>query len=206
VILMRTQRRPAGFLVAMATAVLAVITAAVPAAAHAEFESSTPAPDSTVKELPRTVTLTFSEPVRTPAFVEVTAPSGDNIATGDVRVRDADLIQRIRHSTEAGQYALSYRVTSDDGHPVSGTVRFRLAVGAGETAAEEGASQPAPPPPAQSEPTESGDTGLGTGQLVVLLVALALAVGALVVGTRRALAHSATMVEGGKKSGRSRRT
>ncbi|MDQ4084258.1 MAG: copper resistance protein CopC, partial [Actinomycetota bacterium] len=192
-------------LVVAAAAVLAVAATAPPAAAHAEFESSTPGAGATVEQLPRAVTLTFSEPVRTPAFVAVTGPSGTDIARGGVRVRDADLIQPVGATAETGQYAMSYRVTSADGHPISGTVRFTLAAGAGAggpTPAREGKPQPAPP----SQPDASGDTGggLGTGQLLLLLAALAVGLGALALGTRRALRHSVSMVQGGK-SGRSRR-
>jgi copper resistance protein C len=203
---MRPQQRICRVLAAAtAAAVLAVLAGTLPAAAHAELVSSTPAAGGTVQELAGAVTLTFSETVRTPAFVQVTGPSGSDIARGGVRVRDADLTQPVQRSTDPGQYAVAYRVTSADGHPISGTVRFTLAAPAGgDDPAQSAAPQPAPSPPAQSQP-DAGGGGLGTGQLVVLLAALAVGLGALAVGTRRALRHSVAMVEDGK-SRRSRRT
>ena len=71
---MRTHKRLAGLLVVLATAALSVIATAPVATAHAELESTTPKQGSTVQRLPQQVTLTFSEPIRTPAFVEVTGP------------------------------------------------------------------------------------------------------------------------------------
>ena len=196
---MRAQRRLAGMLVVVTAAtVLGGLAGALPAAAHAELVSSTPASGGTVQQLPGAVTLTFSEPVRTPAFVEVTGPSGSDIARGDVRVRDADLTQPVERSTESGQYAMAYRVTSADGHAISGTVRFTLAAPTADTEPTRSAApQPAPSPPAQSQPPDTGG-GLGTAQLVLLVAALAIGLAALAVGTRRALTHSVAMVEGGK--------
>jgi copper resistance protein C len=194
---MRTRKRIAGMLVAALAAVLTVLTGTQPAAAHAELVSSTPAAGGTVRELPRAVTLTFTEPVRTPAFVQVTGPSGSDLARGVARARDADLTQPVERSTEAGPYTVAYRVTSADGHPVSGTVRFTLAAPVGDDDPAQSAA-PQPAPPAQSQPPDDGGGGLGTGQLVVLLAALAVGLGALAVGTRRALRHSVGLVEGGK--------
>jgi len=205
---MRTHTRLAGLLVALATAALSVVVTAPVATAHAELESTTPKQGSTVQRLPQQVTLTFSEAIRTPAFVEVTGPGSAKVASGDVQVRDEVLTQQLGDAG-GGAYALSYRVTSADGHPISGTVRFTVAGGAGGGNASGGNEQSTPAPTADrtegaggtgqnSTPAapaeESG--GLGTSQLVLLLGALVLGIAALAVGTRRALRHSSAMVDG----------
>ena len=69
---MRTATYLPRLLMAVVTAALSVAATAPPAVAHAELSSSSPAGGATVQELPRKVTLTFTESVRTPAFVAVT--------------------------------------------------------------------------------------------------------------------------------------
>ena len=205
---MRTHTRLAGLLAALATAALSVVVTAPVATAHAELESTTPKQGSTVQRLPQQVTLTFSEPIRTPAFVEVTAPGSANVASGDVQVRDDVLTQQLGDAAGGGAYSLSYRVTSADGHPISGTVRFTVAGGAGGGNASGGDEQSTPAPTADSTEGAGGtgqnstpaapaeeSGGLGTTQLVLLLGALVLGIAALAVGTRRALRHSSAMVD-----------
>ncbi|MGH3317923.1 MAG: copper resistance CopC family protein [Nocardioidaceae bacterium] len=200
---MRTHTRLAGLLVALATAALSVVVTAPVATAHAELESTTPKQGSTVQRLPQQVTLTFSEPIRTPAFVEVTGPGSANVASGDVQVRDEVLTQRLADTAGGGAYSLSYRVTSADGHPISGTVRFTVAGGAG------GGNEQSTPAPSGDSTEGAGGTGqnntpaapaeesggLSTTQLVLLLGALVVGIAGLALGTRRALRHSSSMVD-----------
>lgn len=217
---MRTHTRLAGLLVALATAALSVVVTAPVATAHAELESTTPKQGSTVRRLPQQVTLTFSEPIRTPAFVEVTGPGSANLASGDVQVRDEVLTQQLGDAAGGGAYSLSYRVTSADGHPISGTVRFTVAGGAGGAGGgnASGGNEQSTPAPTTDNTEGAGGTGqnntpaapaeesggLGTTQLVLLLGALVLGIAALAVGTRRALRHSSAMVDGanGKRTRR----
>lgn len=207
----RTRRASARVLGVVVAAVLTVAATALPAGAHADFVSSTPRAGSTVQQLPGSVTLTFSEPVRTPAFVEVTAPGGENVAVGDVRLRDADVIQRLGDAAGAGTYAMSYRITSTDGHAITGSVRFSLA-GSGSDdegqPAEDGGSAGQPTPADETAPVTAADDsgGIGAVPLVLLLAVLAIGLAGLAVGTRRALKHSVAMVDDSKnKRGRSRR-
>jgi copper resistance protein C len=205
---MRTHKRLAGLLLVLATAALSVIATAPVATAHAELESTTPKQGSRVQRLPQQVTLTFSEPIRTPAFVEVTGPGRTNVAGGDVQVRDEVLTQQLGDATGGGTYSMSYRVTSADGHPISGTVRFTVAGGGGGGNANGGAEQSTPAPSADSTEGAGGtgqdntpaapaeeSGGLGTTALVLLIGALVLGIAGLAIGTRRALRHSSAMVD-----------
>ena len=65
---MRTHKRLASLLVVLTTAALSVIATAPVATAHAELESTNPKQGSTVQRVPKQVTLTFTEPIRTPAL------------------------------------------------------------------------------------------------------------------------------------------
>ena len=182
---MSTRRRLTGAWLALVAAVLVVATTAGPASAHAELVSTDPAEGATVQSMPRTVTLTFSEQVRTPAFVKVTGPAGD-VATGEPRIVDDRVVQSVDAGADPGSYEVSYRISSADGHAVGGSVPFTLA-GAGQPQDDANESPAAPPP---------DDSGMSTGQLVLLLGALGLGLAAIGVGTRRALRRSVAMVEG----------
>jgi copper resistance protein C len=204
---MRTHKRLAGLLLVLATAALSVVATAPVATAHAELESTTPKQGSTVQRLPQQVTLTFSEPIRTPAFVEVSGPGSANVASGDVQVRDEVLTQQLGDATGGGAYSMAYRVTSADGHPISGTVRFTVAGGGGGNA--NGGNEQSTPAPTADSTEGAGGTGqdntpaapadesggLGTTALVVLVGVLVVGIAGLAVGTRRALRHSSAMVD-----------
>lgn len=205
---MRAHKRLAGLLLVLATAALSVIATAPVATAHAELESTTPKQGSTVQQLPQQVTLTFSEPIRNPAFVEVTGPGSANVASGDVQVRDEMLTQQLGDSAGGGAYSMAYRVTSADGHPISGTVRFTVAGGAGGGNANGGNEESTPAPTADSTEGAGGtgqdnspaapaeqSGGLGTTALVLLVVVLLVGIAGLAVGTRRALRRSSAMVD-----------
>jgi methionine-rich copper-binding protein CopC len=80
---MSGRSRLAGLLGVVATA-LALVATASPASAHAQLETMNPGPGATLKELPGKVVLSFSEDVRTPAFVQVTSPDGVGGAEGEI--------------------------------------------------------------------------------------------------------------------------
>src|SRR5881409_3498005 len=135
-----TARPTIGLAVAAVGAVLWMLLLPLPAEAHAALESSSPAAGDHVAELPRTVTLTFDEDVFTPAFVTVTGPDGTNYASGKPTVDGAKVSQAVSPASASGAFTTAYRVVSDDGHPVTGTIRFT--VGAGKAAAAgDGSSQ-----------------------------------------------------------------
>jgi len=189
---MSAKSRLAGLLAVVATAVALVATAS-PASAHAELETMNPGPGATLKDLPDEVVLTFSEAVRTPAFVEVTSADGANVAKGDARIVDNKVTQALGAPAGGGRYSVSYRITSADGHPVGGTVRFTVLSDAGG-----GASSPQGNGAAPSAGDESG--GMSTTQLVLLLGVLVLGLAVLAFATRRALNQSVAMVEDRKQS------
>jgi len=185
---MKAKSRLTGLLAVLAT-VVAVVATASPASAHAELETMSPGPGATLKDLPEEVVLTFSEAVRTPAFVQVSSPDGTDVASGQVRIVDNKVTQTLGAPAGGGRYAVSYRITSADGHPVGGTVRFTVLSDAGGG----GASSPQ----GNGAPTSAGDEsgGMSTTQLVLLLGVLVLGLAVLAVATRRALSHSVAMVE-----------
>jgi copper resistance protein C len=109
-------------------AVLAVVGGAGPAVAHASLVGSDPADGSTVRTAPRTVTLTFSEDIRT-GFIGVTAPDGSAVKTAATRTAGRDVRADLSKSDQRGRYTVAYRVVSADGHPVSGSITFTTTTG-----------------------------------------------------------------------------
>jgi len=133
---------------------LAAGVAAAPAAqAHDELVGTDPADGTTVPFAPATVTLSFAEPaVALGTEVKVTSPAGKVVSVGEPELVDSTVRQAVDGELPAGKYTVTYRVTSQDGHAVSGKFSFTAADEAG---AEEPTSpaKPVTPPPFTSSAT-----------------------------------------------------
>lgn len=117
---------------------LAVLAAVVtltagPAAAHAVRVAADPAENAVVDAGPARVSATFNERLQTTfAAMAVVGPDGNLWSTGDAEVQGTVVSVALRPLGPAGTYTVNYRVTSADGHVVTGSWSFRLAVaGAG---------------------------------------------------------------------------
>src|SRR4051794_22641080 len=151
-------RRLAPALLALGLLVLAP-TAAF---AHDALEATNPAAGTTVTQLPSSVVLTFSEtPLEIGTQVEVTGPSG-SVSSGAPTISGRDVTQALAPSAPGGDYTVSYRVTSDDGHPVTGTFSFHATIGLDGSTATAGATVHV-----QSAPTS--DDGEGSLLVPILL-------------------------------------
>ncbi|MGH3674614.1 MAG: copper resistance CopC family protein [Mycobacterium sp.] len=136
------------------------------ASAHATRIATVPAEGAALNQGPERVSATFSEALQ-PAFAAMTVvgPDGNLWSTGDPRVEGAVISVGVRPLGPAGTYTVNYRVTSADGHAVSGSWSFRL------TAAATGS----PGPPA----TPAKPAGTSGGALPVWLFLVA---GAVIIG------------------------
>lgn len=114
-----------------------LLLTAAPASAHASLTGSDPADRSTVTTAPERVVLTLDEGV-SPSFAAVTVVGADGSqwARSQPVVTGRDVAVDVGGLGPAGTYTVAYRVTSADGHPVSGTVSFTTtAPGGGAPAA-----------------------------------------------------------------------
>ncbi len=138
-----TGRRLGRGTAALVLAVLLGVLGAAPAAAHNQLRGSDPADGATLPRTPGAVVLTFDQPaVALGTQVVVTGPDGA-ASTGAAELVDATVRQPLVPGAPAGAYAVVWRVTSSDGHPITGELTFRsAAAGAGTYAG------PAEPPPA----------------------------------------------------------
>ena len=149
----------------LASALLALgLLVAVPATAfaHDVLERTNPADGTSVTQLPGTVVLTFSEaPLEIGTQVVVTGPAGP-VSSGSPTVEGRDVTQALAPNAPGGDYTVSYRVTSDDGHPVTGTFSFHAAIGLDGSTATAGAS-------VHVKPTAGADDAQGSLLVPILL-------------------------------------
>ncbi|WP_166907045.1 copper resistance CopC family protein [Mycobacterium sp. DL440] len=113
------------------------------ASAHAVRIAADPAEHSALSSSPPKVSATFNEALQ-PAFANMTVVGPDNNlwSEGDPLVAGAVLSVGVRPLGPAGTYTVNYRVTSADGHVVSGSWSFDLTV-AGSGTPGAAASSPA---------------------------------------------------------------
>lgn len=117
--------------------VIATFTAHV-ASAHATRVSTDPAANAVLASGPPRVSATFNEQLQTTfAAMTVVGPDGNVWSTGEPTVQGAVVSVVLRPLGPSGTYTVNYRVTSADGHVVSGSWSFQLTVS--------GAGTPGPP-------------------------------------------------------------
>lgn len=127
--------------------VAAMITVAPSAAAHTALTASEPAADTTLTAGPARVSATFNEDLQpTFAAMTVVGPDGNIWSSGDPEVRGAVVSVAVRPLGPAGRYTVNYRVTSADGHVVTGAWSFTVTVPGTGTP---GLQAPAPDPRSQ---------------------------------------------------------
>ncbi|MCX4096581.1 copper resistance CopC family protein [Nocardia sp. alder85J] len=103
------------------------VTAAGPAAAHSIVVSTDPVDGAQLDTGPAQVSLTFNENLQTsfPALT-VVGPDGNLWSKGQPTITGPVISVPVGALGPAGRYTIAYRVTSADGHPVSGTRSFTL--------------------------------------------------------------------------------
>jgi methionine-rich copper-binding protein CopC len=163
----RSRRRIGLLALALLVVLGGWLAASGTASAHNTLRSSSPADRATLDTVPAAVVLTFDEPaVALGTEIVVTGPAGP-VADGAARLVDTTVVQPIRAGAEAGAYTVQWRVTSADGHPITGVFRFTArAPGGGATAlpatAVPGPEDPAPATGVAAPETSSGRPGVPT--------------------------------------------
>lgn len=156
-------------------AVLLVIAAASPAAAHASLESTTPV--AWDKLTGDEVTLQFNEGVRPVRegfrlYDSKGRPASVDARTGSTRDQ---VVVEIGSDRADDWYTLSWRVISDDSHPVAGTLTFSIGDPAGPAP-----TTTAVPQAAAASPVVGWTYGALRAVMLIALLAFTGAVGAFV--------------------------
>lgn len=148
--------RPAGrtLLAGLVTALLALGLALLGggvANAHSVPVSSSPDNGAQIDTSPAQASITFNENLQT-AFpsMTVTGPDGNLWSKGEPTITGPTISIQVGELGPVGEYKVAYRVTSADGHPVSGVRTFTL------TKAGNGTPGPKADSTAKSEGGSSG--------------------------------------------------
>lgn len=112
------------------------------ARAHASLVQSEPAENAVLGTAPGSFRLSFNEPV-SPLVLRLIRPDGSAVTLTDARLEDATLVVAAPPGLGPGTHVLSWRVVSEDGHPVGGSLVFSIgAPGAGPPQAADTADRP----------------------------------------------------------------
>ncbi len=172
--------------------------------AHDVLRGTTPADGATVRAVPGEVVLTFDEPaLAVGTEIVVLDPSGSPLQDGAPSLVDGTVRQRVRGGP-AGLYTVRWRVTSADGHPVSGTFAFTATSGStsgstpgstsGSTSGSTPGSAPGPGtatvgPVSAATPPPASNPG-PSGVVPAVVVAAVVTLGAVLLVRRRRQAPS----------------
>jgi methionine-rich copper-binding protein CopC len=109
--------------------ILLILLGVQNANAHAQLSSSVPAKNQIVKVLPSLVWLEFDGDLlsfgdKQIHKITVTNSRKKRIDIGGPIVGGARISTKLKAGLPAGKYFVSYRVVSEDGHPVEGSYSF----------------------------------------------------------------------------------
>jgi copper resistance protein C len=177
-------------------AALTLLMAVPPAGAHAELESSDPTDGATLSSAPSELTFIFGEQIIPEGnAVTLTDVEADiRLEVGPVEVDGDTVSVTWPQASPAGEFRAAYRVVSEDGHPIDGTITFTVqeAVGivSGSPSAVTASPDAVPTPTADQEaisasaaavsesPTPTADDGDAGLLAWVLGIGLAVLIGA----------------------------
>jgi methionine-rich copper-binding protein CopC len=118
--------------------VIVALAGAPTASAHAVRIATDPAVDAVLSTGPTQVSATFNERLQTTfAAMTVVGPDGNLWSSGQPHLQGAVISLDVMPLGPVGTYTVNYRVTSADGHVVSGSWPFRLSIA--------GVGKPGPP-------------------------------------------------------------
>jgi methionine-rich copper-binding protein CopC len=179
---MRFKRFGASLLVAG----VVLVGAATPAVAHSELKSSDPERGASLATPPTQIKLTFSGPVTLAENpIQITGPENASWTVGRAEVAGTVVTAPVQAVGPVGEYTLRYKVTFEDTHAASGSVKFNLSApvappSSSSAAAPASSAAPATPAPQAAETTPEG---LLPGWVWIVL-AVAVVVAGLVVALR----------------------
>lgn len=112
-------------------AIAGLLAQAPSASAHAVFVASIPAKNSTVAAMPHTVSIRFDDKIidivgKHANVLSVSDAKGHLVSTGYARVAGDLVTTDIKPGAARGRVTISWRVISDDGHPVTGISFFTV--------------------------------------------------------------------------------
>lgn len=153
-------------LLALGAATAASLAGATAAQAHDQLVSTDPADGDTLETAPEQLTLTFSGEIQD-IGARVDLVDGDGVAhEAGFAAERGDLVVTPAEALPAGEYTLSWRVISSDGHPIEGTADNGGAVDFAVASAgnDDGAAAPAEPSASPSATASASDPALNSDE------------------------------------------
>lgn len=125
---------------------LALLLGSGVASAHTRLLGSDPADGTSLDAGPARISLEFNETMQAGfSTITLVGPDGTQFQSGEVTADGAVVSIGVSPLGAAGGYEIGYRVISEDGHPVTGSIAFTLTTDGPAAAAP---STPAPERPA----------------------------------------------------------
>jgi copper transport protein len=120
-------------LIAALATLLWCLCFATGASAHASLIATDPSDGSVVSEAPKMVQLRFNEGVA-PAVINLIDATGKKRTDVTVKAVDQSILITLPDNLPRGTQVVSYRVISQDGHPVGGSLIFSIGAATGTPA------------------------------------------------------------------------
>jgi methionine-rich copper-binding protein CopC len=117
-------------LISLAIAFGVALAGAPSANAHASVTGSNPKPGAVLKTMPKVVWVEFDGNIITLGKYSINSISikgpKKEYAIGKPLIGGARLSTETKGGSDRGSYILTYRVVSEDGHPISGSFKFKI--------------------------------------------------------------------------------
>ncbi|MCI4011695.1 copper resistance CopC family protein [Brevibacterium sp. ZH18] len=126
---------------ALLVAALSVFAFAAPASAHDQLVSSNPEDGSKLDKQPEWIEMMFSGDVQEVGSEVKVVTDGKDVSAGELAVDGKKLTVALPDNLKPGDYKVTWRVVSADGHPISGDFDFTLNDAEGAGGAVEESSQ-----------------------------------------------------------------
>jgi methionine-rich copper-binding protein CopC len=137
--------RPGRVVAAIALGATVLLSAAPAASAHAGIESSSPKNGAQLMSAPRTVALTFAEPIKLDGTGSRLIDQNGATVPSVVKAKGQHVTFSPRSPLAAGRYAAAWHLISADGDAVEGAITFTIATRNPKGAAQVIATKPRVP-------------------------------------------------------------
>ena len=181
---MTTRSSLSRLLAAALFACLALAFGSVPAQAHDQLIGSNPKQGAKLDKQPEWIELNYSGEIQDIGTEIRVERDGEDYSAGEITVEGRTVKSALPDDLKPGDYTIAWRVVSQDGHPISGTVEFTIldsagsggeVEGAGDDEAADGAADKAEGDQQAnaSDQEKASEEGAGVSPVVLILLAVA---------------------------------
>lgn len=181
---MTTRSSLSRLLAAALFACLALAFGSVPAQAHDQLIGSNPKQGAKLDKQPEWIELNYSGEIQDIGTEIRVEKDGEDFSAGEITVEGRTVKSALPDDLKPGDYTIAWRVVSQDGHPISGTVEFTIldsagsggdVEGAGDDEAADGAADKAEGDQQSnaSDQEKASEEGAGVSPVVLVLLAVA---------------------------------